>query len=145
MSQKGVEKTGLTIKTRGGNPILSRGRKDTTLTTEKDENCLNGMDVDERNCKKNSISSGTSTNQVVICSFRCTYLWNRPFHRAGCCSGNAWMVSDLISWLSRPAYTQFIYFSPLQNFHTHPGPTGHPIEGYQGREGDLSPRLVSSV
>jgi hypothetical protein len=41
MNQKGVEKTDLTIKTRVGNPILSSGWKDTTLTTERDEDCLN--------------------------------------------------------------------------------------------------------
>ena len=95
--------------------------------------------------KKNSISYSRSTNQVIR-SFSCTtYLWNWPFHRAGCCSGNASMVSYLISWLSRPTCTQLIYFSPLHNFHTHSGPTGHPIEGYRGREGDFSLRLVPSV
>jgi len=40
MSQKGAEKTDLTLKTRGGN-LVSSGRKDTTLTTEREEDCLN--------------------------------------------------------------------------------------------------------
>ena len=104
------------------------------------------MDDDVRHCKKISISSSRSTNQVIR-SFECTrmYLLNRYFHRADCCSGNAWMFSDLISWLSRPTYAQLTYFSSLQNLHTHSGPTDHPIEGYQGRESDFSPRLVSSV
>jgi len=41
MSQKGVEKTDLTIKTRGGNRSVSSGRRDTTLTTEREEDYLN--------------------------------------------------------------------------------------------------------
>jgi hypothetical protein len=41
MSQQGVEKTDSTIKTRGGNPVLSTRRKEITLTTERDEDCLN--------------------------------------------------------------------------------------------------------
>jgi len=40
MSQKGAEKTDLTIKTRRGN-LVSSGRKDTSQTTEREEDCLN--------------------------------------------------------------------------------------------------------
>jgi len=79
MSQKGVEKTDLTIKTRGGNPCFIK-RKEGYKPDDREMKIASiVIDVDVRNCKKNSISSSRSTNQV-ICSFTCTYLRNRPFH-----------------------------------------------------------------